>query len=492
MSTVLNRSVAEQKNAFINKATQNGIVHFGVGGFHRSHQAYTLQLLIEKFPALANEWSICGVGIMPNDIHLINAIKQQDFLYTLKMSDHLGNAQVKIISVMNEILFGPENPAAVIEKIASPTTKIVSFTITEGGYNINEKTGVFNIENPAIQHDLNKENAPKSVFGYIARAIALRKERGLSPFTLLSCDNVQENGEVLEKALISFLEVYDSSLVNYVKENISFPNSMVDRITPLTTENDKVSFEKEFGYRDEALVVSEQFFQWVIEKKHLSNFPTLDTVGVEVVDHVQPFEKMKLRILNGGHSLVGLIGKTLGYDYIHDAVMDEDIAQLFRLYDIHEVIPSLDPIAGVEFIKYFELIRERFSNKMINDSTNRIISQSTAKIPKFILPVMEYAVEHKKSTRFASLILAAWWSYLDQHYQNGTLDQIEDEYKGTWKALFDANKGDTFNAFIQNDEVFNGILKDATITSNLTEIVNLIKNEGMCAACSFTIKNSVN
>src|SRR5690606_2002554 len=131
-------------------------------------------------------------------------------LYTLKMSDHLGNAQVKIISVINEILFGPENPAAVIEKIASPTTKIVSFTITEGGYNINEKTGVFNIENPAIQHDLNKENAPKSVFGYIARAIALRKERGLSPFTLLSCDNVQENGEVLEKALISFLEVYDS------------------------------------------------------------------------------------------------------------------------------------------------------------------------------------------------------------------------------------------------------------------------------------------
>lgn len=490
MSKVLNRSVAEQKNAFINKATQNGIVHFGVGGFHRSHQAYTFQLLIEKYPALANDWSICGVGIMPNDIHLINAIKKQDYLYSLKMSDHLGNAEIKIISVINELLFGPENPTAVIEKIAAPTTKIVSFTITEGGYNINEKTGVFNLDNPAIKSDLNPKNQPTTVFGYIARGIALRKEKNLPAFTLLSCDNVQENGEVLEKAVVSFLQAYDDSLVEYVKSHVSFPNSMVDRITPFTTTADKDLFEQQEGYRDEALVVSEKFFQWVIEKKALKDFPAIENVGVEIVDEVRPYEKMKLRILNGGHSLVGLIGKALGYDYIHDAVVDKDIDQLFFQYDIHEVIPSLDPIPGVDFVNYYQLIKERFSNKMINDSTNRIISQSTAKIPKFILPVLEDQLNKGSIPQYGILVLAAWWWYLDQHYKNGSLDSIEDDAKAQWKSLFDESNGDTFSAFIQNHSVMQELSNSTSLVSHLKEITTKIKNEGMRSVCASFVKNS--
>lgn len=490
MMTVLNRKVAEQQKAYINQATQNGIIHFGVGGFHRSHQAYAIQLLIEQFPELADEWSICGVGIMPNDKILIDQISKQNHLYSLKMSDHLGNERVKVISSMNEILFGPEDPQAVIEKMASATSKIISFTITEGGYNINETTGEFNLLHPSIQADLNKNNAPVTVFGYVARAIALRKERNLPPFTLLSCDNVQENGEVLEKAVMSFLKAYDSELVSYAKEKISFPNSMVDRITPVTTPADRDQFEITHGYRDEALVVSEQFFQWVIERKVPGDFPPLEKVGVEVVDDVRPYEKMKLRILNGGHSLTGLIGKALGYEYIHDAVLDEDIAGIFLQYDLQEVIPSLEPIKGTDFRKYYELIRERFSNQMINDSTNRIIGHSTAKIPKFVLPVIEYQLEQKKSCRFAALIIAAWWWYLDQHYSNNSIDTIDDDYKHVWKEKFDRASGDIFAAFVQNEEVFGKLSSDPLFLATLQPLVRLIQKEGMRAACLFTLKNS--
>ncbi len=491
MRVQLNKVIAEKNRSIIpyneNPATTAGIVHFGVGGFHRSHQAYALQQLFRQNPAEAGSWSICGVGIMQNDIHLIEQLRKQDGLYTLRMSNAKGEVKTEVISVLVELLYGPEQFQQVIEKIAAPETSCVSFTITEGGYNILENTGEFNIEDERIQSDLQKNNLPLTVFGYLARALSLRKQRGLKHLMLLSCDNVQENGEILKKSLYGFLRHYDAQLIDYAEQNISFPNSMVDRITPVTTQQDKERFTAAYGYVDEALVVSEAFFQWVIEKKALQSFPDLSSVGVEYVEDVRPYEKMKLSILNGGHSLVGLTGHALQHEWIHTAVTDPLIAALFDRYNHTEVIPSLQAIDGVDYHAYFQLIRERFSNAMINDSCSRIISESTAKIPKFVLPVIQYHLQRTGNSAIGALILAAWWYYLNEHFEKGTLEEIQDKAASHWQTLFVQHRTHTAQAFIECAEVFGDMRSYPQFISTFLNFTKIIKEKDMQTAISFAL-----
>jgi len=428
---------------------KNHIVHFGVGGFHRSHQAYAWHRLRQEHPAQYADWSILGVSLMPTDGTLVKHLREQDYLYALRMRSAAGTDEIQVINSIRTVLYGPEDTTAIVEAIANGDTKLISFTITEGGYNVDDEARRFIWENEAVRDDLAPSSAPKTIFGFLARGLQKRRlsNQGV---VLLSCDNIQHNGDILRFALLSFLEKYDQELREWVAAHVRFPNSMVDRITPVTTEDDKRDFEARFGLRDEALVVSEAYFQWVLENSGLDGIPPLSDVGVQLVSDVRPYEAMKLGLLNAGHSLVGLLGDALGYTKIHDAIGDRQISPLFDRYALCEAIPVLTPIEGVDFHRYVETVKSRFSNAMINDSTARIISGSSDKIPKFILPTIEkQRSRDKPQMDVAALIIAAWWYYLYRAYNQDGMAQLADSKRDEFRLIFQDSHGsaDRFLAY---------------------------------------------
>ncbi|QEC42568.1 mannitol dehydrogenase family protein [Pseudobacter ginsenosidimutans] len=473
-----------------NKAVQRppaAVMHFGVGGFHRSHQAYALQQLLQLDPVKYAEWSICGICIMPSDKAFVERVKQQDLLYSLRICASGTKEEVMVVDAITELLFGPEQQNEIIHRIAAASTKLISFTITEGGYNIDEASGAFNLQQAEILNDLQPANAAKTVFGFLARGLQKRMSSDGGPITLLSCDNIQGNGDVLKLALYSFVNAYDASLITYLDQQVSFPNCMVDRITPVTTAADRALLETAYGYKDDCLVVCEPFFQWVIEKEKNVQLPPLELVGVDLVEDVKAYESMKLRILNGGHSLTGLTGKAMGYQFIHDAVQDPTIAVLFDLYNVKEVHPSLEPLPGVDYAAYAAKVKSRFANALINDSTDRIISGSTAKIPKFVLPVIQHQVSKGIKPVTGALIVAAWWHYLDTQIGSGTA--IDDPAAPEWKQLFRENADDTLSAFLGKQDLFGELSLNTLFCEQVQLFAALIRKHDMLYACEQAIKS---
>ena len=276
---------------------QTGIVHIGVGGFHRAHEAMYVDRLMAKTGNLS--WGICGVGLRENDRAMKKVFDEQDNLYTLVEKHNDGSRSASVIGAMTGFLMAPDNPQAVIDKMSEPEVRIVSLTITEGGYNFDASTGEFITTNPDVLHDIENPKSPKLVFGYLVAAIKKRRENNVKPFTVMSCDNIQHNGHVLKKMLLAYIELFDQALAQWVNENVSFPNSMVDRITPATTSEDIVMLKAQ-GVEDSWPVVCEPFKQWVIEDDFCNTKPQFDEVDAQFVSDVAPYEKLKLRMLNAG------------------------------------------------------------------------------------------------------------------------------------------------------------------------------------------------
>ena len=287
-----------------------GIVHFGVGGFHRAHQAMYVDSLMDQGKAL--DWGICGVGVMPFDLKIRDALVSQDCLYTLVLKDPEGRWAPTVIGSIVKYLYAPDDPEAVIEQMADPATRIVSLTVTEGGYNFHPVTGKFDAENPAVQADLRPGAVPTTTFGLITEAVARRRARGIQPFTVMSCDNIQGNGHVAKEVFTAFAGLRDPELGDWVEANVRFPNSMVDRITPVTTDDDRAQIKERFGVDDAWPVVCEPFTQWALEDDFPAGRPPLEDAGVQVVPDVLPYELMKLRLLNAGHQALGYFGYLAG------------------------------------------------------------------------------------------------------------------------------------------------------------------------------------
>uniref|UniRef100_UPI002869D42A mannitol dehydrogenase family protein n=1 Tax=Deinococcus sp. TaxID=47478 RepID=UPI002869D42A len=279
------------------RTLRTGIVHFGVGGFHRSHEAMYLDRLLNT--GQGHEWGICGVGVLPHDARMRDVLREQDNLYTLLTKAPDGAEEARVIGAIHEFLFAPDDPEAVIEKLAHPNTRIVSLTVTEGGYSLNNVTGEFDPSGD-VQHDLRPSVTPKSVFGLLTEGLRRRRERGVPPFTVMSCDNIQGNGHVTHKVLTAFATVKDPELGAWIGQQVAFPNSMVDRITPATTDQIRQEVAA-YGIDDAWPVVGESFTQWVLEDHFTLGRPALEQVGVQVVSDVEPYELMKLRLLNASH-----------------------------------------------------------------------------------------------------------------------------------------------------------------------------------------------
>jgi mannitol 2-dehydrogenase len=415
--------------AYDRSAVGVGIVHFGVGGFHRAHQAAYLDSLMNEGAAL--DWGICGVGVKPADAAMGRALIPQDGLYTLVVKHPDGSLEPRVIGSIVEYLYAPDSPELVLQKLTREQTRIVSLTITEGGYNFNQVTGQFIADEPDVVRDLQPGAAPSTVFGYVVEALDRRRRLGIAPFTVMSCDNIQSNGHLARKVFTAFAALRDPELAAWITENVHFPDSMVDRITPVTTDEDRELLRDRLGIVDSWPVVCEPFTQWVLEDDFNLGRPPFERVGVQLVDDVAPYELMKLRLLNAGHQAIAYFGHLLGHRYVHEAATDPRLVDYVRVYMDAEATPTLLPVPGVDLDAYKSELLTRFANPGIRDTVARLCAESSDRIPKWVLPVIRQNLATGGPISHATAIVASWARYAEGVDEQGEpiviVDRLADE-----------------------------------------------------------------
>ena len=428
-----------------------GVVHVGVGGFHRAHQAMYHDRLMNQGTAL--DWGICGVGVMAADRMMQQALDAQDGLYTLVLKHSDGTWEPRVIGSIVEYLFAPDDPEAVIEKMAAPLTRIVSLTITEGGYNISDVTGEFDVTNPDVIADLEPDAVPRTAFGLITEALRRRWKRSLMPFTVMSCDNLQGNGYLTKRVFTAFARLRDPGLGDWVEREVCFPSSMVDRITPVTTDADRAEVRERFGIEDRWPVVCEPYTQWVLQDAFTAGRPPYEQAGVQVVDQVEPYELMKLRLLNGSHQAMCYFAYLAGYRLVHEAAQDP-LFQAFLLgYMDKEATPTLAPVPGVDLDGYKYTLIERFSNPQVRDTIARLCAESSDRIPKWLLPVVRQQLAAGGEIRRSAAVVASWARYAEGVDEQGEPIEVVDRLRDSLMPLARRQREDP-DAFIANRDIF--------------------------------------
>jgi len=452
-----------------------GIVHFGVGGFHRAHQAMYLDSLMEQGQAL--DWGICGVGVMPFDLKVRDALVPQDCLYTLVLKDSQGEWTPKVIGSIVSYLYAPDDPDAVIERMADPATRIVSLTVTEGGYNFHPVTGKFDADNPAVRADLAPGAVPTTTFGLITEALARRRERGIEPFTVMSCDNIQGNGRVTQEVFTAFARLRDPGLGEWIEANVRFPNSMVDRITPVTTDGDRAEIRDRFGVEDAWPVVCEPFTQWALEDRFNAGRPPFEDVGVQVVPDVEPYELMKLRLLNASHQALCYFGFLAGYRLVHEVAQDPLFANFLLDYMNLEATPTLAPVPGIDLGIYKHQLIERFSNAAVRDTVARLCAESSDRIPKWLLPVVRENLAAGRDVRFAAAVVASWARYAEGVDEQGNPIQVVDRLAEQLKIIAAKQRTDPL-AFVANRDLFGDLVDHPAFTEPYLAALNSLHTSG--------------
>ena len=439
-----------------------GIVHFGVGGFHRAHEAMYLDRLMTE--GKAHDWAICGVGVMPADQRMRDVLRAQDGLYTLVVKSPDGGLDARVIGSIVEYLYAPDDPDAVIEKMASPEIRIVSLTVTEGGYNFNAVTGEFMADNPDVRHDLRPGARPRTTFGLITAALERRRARGLPPFTIMSCDNIQGNGEAARRSFVAYARLRDPGLASYVADEVRFPNSMVDRITPGTTDDDRAQVRERFGVDDGWPVVCEPFTQWALEDSFGAGRPPFEDVGVQVVPDVIPYELMKLRLLNASHQGICYFAWLAGYRLVHDAAQDPLFARFLLAYMEKEATPTLAEVPGVDLREYQHQLIDRFSNAQVRDTVARLCAESSDRIPKWLLPVIRWNLAAGGEIRLATAVVAAWARYAEGTDEQGRPIEVVDRLRDDLQAAARRQRDDPL-AFLRNRDVFGDLIESGRFVS---------------------------
>ncbi|WP_130909575.1 mannitol dehydrogenase family protein [Pseudomonas sp. Sample_9] len=421
----LNRLAAEvQLPGYDLGDTRQGIAHIGVGGFHRAHQVYYTDALMNTGQAL--DWAICGVGLRPEDRRARDDLREQDYLFTLFELGDSDDTEVRVIGAIRDMLLAEDGAQTLIDKLAEPQIRIVSLTITEGGYCIDDSNGEFMAHLPQIQHDLAHPETPGTVFGFLCAALAKRRAAGVPAFTVMSCDNLPHNGAVARKTLLAFAALRDPQLRDWIDQNVSFPNAMVDRITPMTSTAHRLQLADKHGVDDAWPVVCEPFVQWVLEDKFVKGRPAWEKVGVQFTDDVSPYEEMKIKLLNGSHLALTYLGFLKGYRFVHETMNDPLFVRYMRAYMDLDVTPQLAPVPGIDLSEYKDTLVARFSNQAIADQLERVCSDGSSKFPKFTVPTINRLIADGRETKRAALVVAAWALYLKGMDENGDTYSIPD------------------------------------------------------------------
>ncbi|WP_027483004.1 mannitol dehydrogenase family protein [Deinococcus pimensis] len=458
-----------------------GIVHFGVGGFHRAHQAMYVEELLD---AGHTDWGICGVGVLPGDARMRDVLKAQDHLYTLVTRAPDGTSGARVIGAVHEYLFAPDDPDAVVRKLAAPATRVVTLTITEGGYGVNDATGEFEANTSDLKRDLTPGATPRTVFGLITEGLRRRRDHDVPPFTVVSCDNIQGNGHVTRHALTAFARLKDPELGEWIARHVAFPSSMVDRITPVTTDQTRQAVEREFGVHDAWPVVAESFSQWALEDTFTLGRPPLERVGVQVVRDVEPYELMKLRLLNASHQAMGHLGLLAGYTFAHEVGQDSRFVPFLLGYMTEEATPTLRPVPGVDLAAYRHELIARFANPAIEDTLARLVVEGSERIPKFVLPVVRAQLATNGDIHRSALIVAAWSAYAAA-VGEGRFPALVDPRaeRVTRAALDDAERP---GAFLDLHDVFGDLTHDARFRRAYLTARDTLHRDGPLGALTIT------
>lgn len=452
-------TVTIPRPSYDRSAITTGIVHFGFGNFHRAHQAMYLDRLMSRGEAM--DWGICGVGLLPADARMRDAMRAQDNLYTLVLKNPDGTLDPRIIGSVHEYLFAPDDPEAVLARLVDPAVRIASLTVTEGGYHIDRTTNTFDTSDPTIVADAADPHHPATVFGYLAEGLARRRAAGIAPFTVMSCDNLPGNGDITRQAVTAFAELVDPELAAWIDASVSFPNGMVDRITPTTTDADRALIAEKFDVADAWPVMAEPFTQWVIEDEFPLGRPAFEQVGAQLVTDVRPYELIKLRLLNAGHQVLAYTGLLRGHQYAHEAMADDVVATAVRSY-MEEARPTLEPVPDVDIDGYIAELMVRFGNPAIRDTLARLATDGSDRMPKFVLPAVRANTAAGRPVPWGGAAVACWKACYEDGNESGARIEFVDAFAGDLRARAASTDG---HEFLRSETVFGDILTDTAFVA---------------------------
>jgi fructuronate reductase len=410
-----------------------GIVHLGIGAFHRAHQGFYTEKVLEQN---GGNWGICGVSLRRSEVR--DQMDPQDCLYSLMEQDGEGN-RIRVIGAVKEVLFAPKDHETVLSKMSSPQTRVVSLTVTEKGYCHDLASGRLNFQHPDIIHDLESPFQPISAIGFLVQALSLRKKSGVKAFTVMSCDNLPENGKTLKNLVVEFAKRRNQELAEWIENESAFPCSMVDRIVPATTEADRKMVSEILGYRDNAVVVTEPFSQWVIEDDFVNGRPAWENSGAQMVGDVKPFEEMKLRMLNGTHSTLAYLGCLGGIEYVSEAVLQTDFENFLRKMMMEEIIPTLKLSESVNLDQYQNELIKRYQNPALKHRLWQIAMDGSQKLPQRLLNTIRDRLNSGCSFPRLALAVAGWMRFVVGKDEHGITIEIRDPLADELKQIAQKN-----------------------------------------------------
>ncbi|QNK67548.1 mannitol dehydrogenase family protein [Variovorax sp. PAMC26660] len=408
------------------EALRAGIVHLGVGAFHRAHLAVVNEAALHASGDL--RWGTVGVSLRAADTR--DALRPQSGLYTLALRDAADDGSpreaLQVVGNLLDVLVAPEDPQAVLERIAHPDARIVSLTITEKGYHHDPATGALRLDDPGIAHDIAHPEAPRTMPGFVVHALNLRRRRGLEPVTLLSCDNLPANGDTMRGIVLAFAQEVDGELRDWIDTHCTFPNSMVDRIVPRTTDDDRTRISARLGVDDAWPVIGEPFLEWVVEDRFASGRPDWTAGGARFVDHAEPFERLKLRMVNGSHSALAYLGAMAGLRTVDRAMNEPALRHFIDALMREEIAPTLPAMQGIDLDAYRARLLQRFSNPALQHQTKQIAMDGSQKLPQRLLGTVRDRLAAGLSIDRLALAVAAWVHYLRGVDETGAVHEIQD------------------------------------------------------------------
>ncbi|MGY5956215.1 fructuronate reductase [Kosakonia sp. BK9b] len=439
-----------QQPQYARSQLRSRIVHFGFGAFHRAHQALLTDRVLN---AQGGDWGICEISLFSGDV-LMTQLRAQDHLYTVLEKGAEGNQPI-IIGAVHECLNAKlDSLAAIIEKFCEPQVAIVSLTITEKGYCIDPASGKLDLRQPRIEHDLQHPHEPHSAPGILVEALHRRRERGLPPFTVLSCDNIPDNGHVVKNAVLGMAQTRSPELAEWIATHVSFPATMVDRIVPAATEESLAEISQLLGVEDPCAISCEPFIQWVIEDNFVAGRPEWEAAGVQLVQDVQPWEQMKLRMLNGSHSFLAYLGYLAGFAHINDCMQDSAFREAARRLMLNEQAPTLR-ITGVDLNAYADSLLTRFANPALKHRTWQIAMDGSQKLPQRMLDGVRVHLQRESDWPLLALGIAGWMRYVSGVDDAGNTIDIRDPLMDKIRAIVDtSDDAERVTALLTLQEIF--------------------------------------
>ena len=451
-----------------------GIVHIGLGNFHRAHQSWYLHRLMQL--GQAHDWAIIGAGVKEFDKAQRLKLLAQDFLTTLLELSPVGHSLEVVGSMIDYVPIEADN-GALIAQMTKPEIKIVTLTVTEGGYYINPVSKSFDSSHPDIVYDATHPKAPKTAFGAMVEALRLRRDSGVGPFTCQSCDNLQGNGAALRQVIVALAGLSDPKLSEWIEANCSFPNSMVDCIVPATTTKE-LALVHDLGISDKVPVTHEDFRQWVIEDDFCAGRPDWDIAGATFTNDVHDFEMMKIRILNGGHQVIAVPGELLSIETIEQCMKNSLLGPLFKKVILSEVAPHVKAVPSITPENYVDLVHKRFSNPKIIDTTRRVTFDGSSRQPGFLIPSIRDGLANATPIDGLALIQASWARMCEGTREDGTLIEPNDPF---WDELQAKAKAARRNpcVWLEMSQIYGNLAKEPQFANSFETWLSIIWNQGI-------------